>query len=137
MSNKWIISFELTIVDRDAANPCSIIRFTNGGNFGVYGNRSPAIFLVSNAQIYCVNSVNGDASWSRKFAPPQNDEILNVELHQRYISNGNYRYFIKINGVEVSSVVNSDARQFYNVTCLLYTSPSPRDGLLSRMPSSA
>ena len=24
-----------------------------------------------------------------------------------------------------------------NVICLLYTSPSPRDGLLSRMPSSA
>ena len=24
-----------------------------------------------------------------------------------------------------------------HVTCLLYTSPSPRDGLLSRMPSSA
>ena len=29
------------------------------------------------------------------------------------------------------------ARSFSNVTCLLYTSPSPRDGLLSRMPSSA
>ena len=26
---------------------------------------------------------------------------------------------------------------FYNKNCLLYTSPSPRDGLLSRMPSSA
>ena len=25
----------------------------------------------------------------------------------------------------------------YGETCLLYTSPSPRDGLLSRMPSSA
>ena len=25
----------------------------------------------------------------------------------------------------------------FNNTCLLYTSPSPRDGLLSRMPSSA
>ena len=25
----------------------------------------------------------------------------------------------------------------YNWDCLLYTSPSPRDGLLSRMPSSA
>ena len=25
----------------------------------------------------------------------------------------------------------------YNYSCLLYTSPSPRDGLLSRMPSSA
>ena len=27
--------------------------------------------------------------------------------------------------------------QGYNSCCLLYTSPSPRDGLLSRMPSSA
>ena len=26
---------------------------------------------------------------------------------------------------------------FYSTCCLLYTSPSPRDGLLSRMPSSA
>ena len=25
----------------------------------------------------------------------------------------------------------------YDMACLLYTSPSPRDGLLSRMPSSA
>ena len=31
------------------------------------------------------------------------------------------------------------SKQFIGVchTCLLYTSPSPRDGLLSRMPSSA
>ena len=32
-----------------------------------------------------------------------------------------------------SATVKSQLR----VTCLLYTSPSPRDGLLSRMPSSA
>ena len=32
----------------------------------------------------------------------------------------------------------SDAPSYvYHVVCLLYTSPSPRDGLLSRMPSSA
>ena len=29
------------------------------------------------------------------------------------------------------------SRNKKNITCLLYTSPSPRDGLLSRMPSSA
>ena len=27
--------------------------------------------------------------------------------------------------------------EHHNMRCLLYTSPSPRDGLLSRMPSSA
>ena len=33
----------------------------------------------------------------------------------------------------------ADLHQHINgkITCLLYTSPSPRDGLLSRMPSSA
>ena len=31
--------------------------------------------------------------------------------------------------------VNAKRLKYY--TCLLYTSPSPRDGLLSRMPSSA
>ena len=30
-----------------------------------------------------------------------------------------------------------DAPRHFGITCLLYTSPSPRDGLLSRMPSSA
>ena len=33
------------------------------------------------------------------------------------------------------SVFNADSA--YKYICLLYTSPSPRDGLLSRMPSSA
>ena len=35
-------------------------------------------------------------------------------------------------------ISGADARTMYHyMSCLLYTSPSPRDGLLSRMPSSA
>ena len=41
------------------------------------------------------------------------DDFIKVSLHMKFISD------IKLN------------------SCLLYTSPSPRDGLLSRMPSSA
>ena len=37
--------------------------------------------------------------------------------------------------IEFSEAIGGDANQSLN--CLLYTSPSPRDGLLSRMPSSA
>ena len=43
-------------------------------------------------------------------------------------------------GILVASLVNSVIGfiLYYNTKdCLLYTSPSPRDGLLSRMPSSA
>ena len=37
---------------------------------------------------------------------------------------------------KVGAVVSGSVVSFTS-TCLLYTSPSPRDGLLSRMPSSA
>ena len=44
----------------------------------------------------------------------------------------------KIFTVLKSPHVNKKSReQFQLSSCLLYTSPSPRDGLLSRMPSSA
>ena len=33
--------------------------------------------------------------------------------------------------------LNYERNQDWSLPCLLYTSPSPRDGLLSRMPSSA
>ena len=38
-------------------------------------------------------------------------------------------------GIIPSLIYYHDTVKFYD--CLLYTSPSPRDGLLSRMPSSA
>ena len=43
---------------------------------------------------------------------------------------------------EIIAFANCDGGKIYigiedDGTCLLYTSPSPRDGLLSRMPSSA
>ena len=36
-----------------------------------------------------------------------------------------------------NQIAEGEVLQLLNISCLLYTSPSPRDGLLSRMPSSA
>ena len=38
---------------------------------------------------------------------------------------------------EVDEYMYCDERGYRDYTCLLYTSPSPRDRVLSRMPSSA
>ena len=51
--------------------------------------------------------------------PSPGESITEVEVAQLLVSNGD--------------VVELDQP----IACLLYTSPSPRDGLLSRMPSSA
>ena len=44
---------------------------------------------------------------------------------------------VDITQTGVVAPYRSDAPAFKDDACLLYTSPSPRDGLLSRMPSSA
>ena len=44
--------------------------------------------------------------------------------------------YVPLEGYETLSEAEMQARA-EAVFCLLYTSPSPRDGLLSRMPSSA
>ena len=53
----------------------------------------------------------------------------------------NHRYLdIQIRAPQVLQAIESNVRDLVQqclARCLLYTSPSPRDGLLSRMPSSA
>ena len=57
------------------------------------------------------------------------------DLLQRY--GVTYQGESVIGDVNVASVVSDDQQGRLSYPCLLYTSPSPRDGLLSRMPSSA
>ena len=69
---------------------------------------------------------------------------FNTEIDVKYTpSNGSITVgtdIIQFDPVDTSlDIVQRGATLFdrKNNTCLLYTSPSPRDGLLSRMPSSA
>ena len=52
------------------------------------------------------------------------------------VSCGSLEHKMGIHG-NATCVMNYDDATGYLLGCLLYTSPSPRDGLLSRMPSSA
>ena len=58
-------------------------------------------------------------------------EIYGEERHSE-----NSRILISIPDKTLTLIVDGAVAKKYDV-CLLYTSPSPRDGLLSRMPSSA
>ena len=60
--------------------------------------------------------------WLSSANPLQNEPVVNLDK-LTYAGN-----------LENLSPLQGDARHTF---CLLYTSPSPRDGLLSRMPSSA
>ena len=67
-------------------------------------------------------------------------EIKN--LHARIVDDGTEiirGLNLTVKAGEVAAIMgpNGSGKSTLSYICLLYTSPSPRDGLLSRMPSSA
>ena len=65
-------------------------------------------------------------------------EMLNLDEYKFWheeFANGLNCEFMETNDSSLVKVHSKN--KGINITCLLYTSPSPRDGLLSRMPSSA
>ena len=65
-----------------------------------------------------------------------------TELTSRLVSLETSRELFEADLLKKSEQLPTDQEQYMLIedlykTCLLYTSPSPRDGLLSRMPSSA
>ena len=63
-----------------------------------------------------------------------NNALVNI------VSNAGVLTFAPQNDSREANAMSGTMRQLVNnmiIGCLLYTSPSPRDGLLSRMPSSA
>ena len=94
--------------------------------------------------------VNGDFVYMRTTEGPKKVDVIYRRIDDEYLDplcfNPNSKIGIpgimnvyRSGGVTICSAPGSgiaDDKEIY-IYCLLYTSPSPRDGLLSRMPSSA
>ena len=78
-----------------------------------------------------------------------NFQALKNSDNKSFLKANQLRKLLKYSGQWVNTILSSSPTQFNQIctqvilaflqqsNCLLYTSPSPRDGLLSRMPSSA
>ena len=67
---------------------------------------------------------------------PLSENVLNIinSTYKNYWHNPSSTYEL---GIKCSTYLEKIRSKIAYIFCLLYTSPSPRDGLLSRMPSSA
>ena len=94
---------------------------------------------ITELQFWCqmgVGDPRGGLSWIFQRWPPGTGETADG-LKQRVVSQGVYPNSIGCLPQEERDDEETLLETWQNWGCLLYTSPSPRDGLLSRMPSSA
>ena len=120
LSTEWSVEFTFRLTTSSSSSPhCSVIHLTQGENAVNVGDRAPAVFLdgiPTISQTSFFSATHGEKNHAFITARvPVVDEPTHIEIHQRYISGGKYRYFIKWNGEEIYSVVDEDAQQFYNV----------------------
>ena len=102
MSTEWSVSFEYRITGV-VSSWGSIVHLTIGSNIVQMGQRTTAVFTLPNSQKLIFNTtLNDETNYiCRSVENLELNRVYKIEVHQRYISNGNYRYFIKIDGKEV------------------------------------
>ena len=98
------------------------ILFINGPNLNLLGKREP--------EIYGNESLDQLIAWVTKQINTRENDIhwFQSNSEGKIIDKLHWALDNKMDGI----IINPGA-----YTCLLYTSPSPRDATLSRMPSSA
>ena len=114
---EYSVSFELMAI---AFNPgsfsTSVIHFTTGKDFVNYGDRNPAVFVTNNNLLF-YSALNGHIT-PQKMQPNFNltlNQWTAIEISQKFISQATYQFDLFVNGINVQTVKNSDARDFSNI----------------------
>ena len=93
---------------------------------------TPDYPVVSTAALV-QDKIGASNAWGYDIVAACTGFVYAMETGAKLVESGQYKNVMVIGADTMSSIVDYTDRN----TCLLYTSPSPRDGLLSRMPSSA
>ena len=97
----------------------TFVHLTISDDYGKHGDRTPLLHLQNDSgkmKLVVCSSLNDDLNHIFFWEEPLTiGHTYNVEISQRYVSGGNYHFSVLVNGAEVHSKVNEEARQFYGV----------------------
>eukprot|EP00111_Clytia_hemisphaerica_P005368 TCONS_00015514-protein len=126
LSTEWSLSLDFKLLKAPIEYWTSIAHLSINDNIGTFGDRTPLVHLKYNTGnitlVVCTHIDDDDNhvfTWEK---PLTIGKIYNVDIRQRYLSGGKYRFIVLVNGFEVHSKVNKKARQFYDVK-FFFSSP--------------
>ena len=119
LSTEWSLSLDFKILTAQTEEYTSFVHLTIDDNAGNHGDRTPLLHLHKASGKIILNvcsSINDDVNYMFFTGEPLTiGHRYSLEISQRYMSDGKYRFSVLQNGVEIHSKVNEKARQFYGV----------------------
>ena len=122
LSAEWIVSLKVRFHGH-LASPCNIFRMAQGyRNNDYHGDRYPliSVYHYPAYRFQIASSIGSNKNHAQDlYFGFQINQKYSIEIQQRYVSGGNYRYAIYIDGKEGYSVLNDQPRQFYDMNVFL------------------
>jgi len=115
LSTEWFVSFDVILFTTQPFY-INLIHFTIGENIQKHGDRIPAVFQQpGTSRLHITTSLGSNYNFIYNTEELTSNVKHHVELDQTYYGNSVYRFNINIDGQQVLSETNSNAKQFYNV----------------------
>ena len=108
------MKFKIKLLDVQLVSEYYLVFHVTTGPFLM---RIPSLVIFKNGTIEIDNDENAEFANPLRFTNLifEVNRTYSFELHQMYQGGGNYRYYILIDGKEVHSVLNPDAKQYYDL----------------------
>jgi len=119
ISREYSIVFQLKFITIPSADSYyhSIIHFTTNGDHGVYGYRTPALWIGGDGKFYVASAIDGNPDYDQTIdGPLATGQWYTVEISQKFnAATGKYTFEFTVNANKKWTKENSDAQCFKNV----------------------
>lgn len=128
MSTENKVTLDFVIHSLPSGSTANLIHL-NGDSINGVGAEIPKVFIHPSPQraIQVNTAINGTLNSFRiELGAAAIDHHHRLEIEQRYLKDGIYKFVILLNRNVIHSTTNADAKQFYNVKCFVSAPGSPR-----------
>ena len=105
MGKQFIVTFELLLTNVATSGWTSVLHFTIGGSYLVYGDRTPAVFILNGKTVSVMSAINGNSNYQFDI----DNDALSLTTNRWY-------------KFEVSQLLTKDEVKhiLHLITCLIY-----------------
>ena len=93
MGKEFKIGFDLYVFKYISDEYRNVLHFTQGGNYGTYGDRIPGVWIFRDKMVYISHALSGNFNYMAKFPALREKTWHHFKITQMFSNNKAGRYF--------------------------------------------